>query len=170
MWRHLVRTLGNRNSAWLQVDDEFNFSDRGYSRQFFREDVGKFANDWNVLDAFEGGGIQRIHHKYLCFSITGNSGGVVNNLVGGVKKLDRLGATIKCGIVKFQPIHSQNEVYGGRLQNDGVSKEFNSFNFNDGFGHYLGGSALAYRGANNHRWVHLFQCEFMRQCKCFRHE
>src|SRR3954469_16548773 len=135
MWRHLVRTLGNRNSARLQVDDEFNFSDRGYSRQFFWEDVRKIANDWNVLDAFEGGGIQSIHHEYLCFSITGNSGGVVNNLAGGVKNLDRLGATIKCGIVKFQPIHSQNEVYGGRLQEDGRSKELNSFDFNGGVWH-----------------------------------
>src|SRR3954463_7023128 len=62
MWRHLVRTLGNRNSARLQVDDEFNFSDRGYSRQFFWEDVGKVANDRNALDAFEGGDIQSIHH------------------------------------------------------------------------------------------------------------
>src|SRR3954469_14579430 len=170
MWRHLVRTLGNRGGAGLQVDDKFDFSDRGYSRQFFWEDVGKIVNDRNVLDAFEGGGIQSIHHKYLCFSITDNSGGVINNLARGVKKLDRLGATIECGIVKFQPVHSQNEVYGGRHQDYGGSMEFNSFNFNDGFGHYLGGSALAYRGANNHRWVHLFQCEVMRQCKCFRQE
>jgi hypothetical protein len=53
MWRHLVRTLGNRGGAGLQVDDEFNFSDRGYSRQFFWEDVGKIANDRNVLNSFQ---------------------------------------------------------------------------------------------------------------------
>src|SRR3954465_10050446 len=45
MWRHLVRTLGNRNSAWLQVNDEFNISDRGYSGKFFWEDVRKITND-----------------------------------------------------------------------------------------------------------------------------
>src|SRR4051812_42237607 len=27
---------------------------------------------------------------------------------------------------------------------------------------------MAYRGANNHRWVHLFQREVMRQCECVR--
>src|SRR3954466_13228509 len=136
MWRHLVRTLGNRNSAWLQVDDEFNFSDRGYSRQFFREDVGKFANDRNVLDAFEGGGIQSIHHKDLHFSITGNSGGVVNNLAGGVKKLDRLGATIQCGIVSFQPIHVEDEVYGGGFQNVWSNHEFYPFDIDGEVGCY----------------------------------
>src|ERR1041385_7027137 len=41
------------------------------------------------------------------FSILGNSGGVVNNLAGGVKKSDRTGATIQCGIVNFQPIYSK---------------------------------------------------------------
>src|SRR3954470_4189076 len=110
MWRHLVRTLGNRDGAGLQVDDEFNFSGRGYSRQFFWEDVGKIANDWNILDSVKRCNIQSIHHIDLCFGIPGNSGGVVNNLVGGVKELDRLGATIECDIVEFQPIHSQNEV------------------------------------------------------------
>src|SRR4051812_5053155 len=68
----------------------------------------------------------------MCFSISSNSGGVVKNLTGGVKKLYRLGATIQCGIVNFQPIHSQNEVYGGGFQEDGGSKELNSFDFNDG--------------------------------------
>ena len=29
---HLIRTLGNGDDAGLQVDDEFNFSDRGYPR------------------------------------------------------------------------------------------------------------------------------------------
>src|SRR3954463_837126 len=167
MWQHLVRTLGNRGSTGLQVDDNLDFSDRGYSRQFFWEDVEKFTNNGYVLDSFKGGGIQRID---LCFGILRQVGGVVNNLTGGVKKLDRLGATIECGIMNLQPIHSQNEVYGGRLQNDGGSKEFNSFNFNGGFGHYLGGVAMAYRGADNHRWVHLFYREVMRQCKYFRHE
>src|SRR4051812_31188225 len=110
---HLVRTLSNRGGVGLQVDDKFDFSDRGYSWQFFAEDVGEITNDWNVLDSFEGRGIQSILHKYLRFSITGNSGGVVNNLAGGVKKLDRLGAIIQCGIVNFQPIHFEDEVYGG---------------------------------------------------------
>src|SRR3954466_8834534 len=48
---HLVRTLSNGNGAGLQVDNEFNFTDRGYSRQFFWEDMGKIANEWNVLDS-----------------------------------------------------------------------------------------------------------------------
>src|SRR3954470_17622849 len=39
--RHLIRTLGNRNGAGLQVDDEFNLLKRGYSWKFFSEDVGK---------------------------------------------------------------------------------------------------------------------------------
>src|SRR4051812_8599265 len=39
MWRHLVRTLGNRGGAGLQVDEEFNFFGWGYSQQFFWEDV-----------------------------------------------------------------------------------------------------------------------------------
>ena len=59
---------------------------------------------------------------------------MVNNLTRGVKKLDRLGATIECGIVKFQPIHSENEVYGGRLQNDWGNKEYNSFDFDGELG------------------------------------
>src|SRR3954470_12932490 len=49
MWRHLVRTLGNRGSVGLQVVDEFDFSGRGYSRQFLWEDVEKITNDWNFL-------------------------------------------------------------------------------------------------------------------------
>src|SRR3954462_8658413 len=48
--RHLIRALSNRDGVGLQVDDEFDLSDRGYSRQFFWEDIGKIANDWNVLD------------------------------------------------------------------------------------------------------------------------
>src|SRR3954464_10042997 len=91
-------------------------------------------------------------------------------LTGVLKELDRLGATIQRGIVNFQPIHSQDEVYGGRLQEDGGSKELNSLNFNGGVWHYHGGSALTYRGPNNHRWVHRFILEVMRKCKCFRHE
>src|ERR1041384_6111285 len=144
VWRHLIRTLGNRNGARLQVDDEFNLSDRGYSRQFFWEDVGKILNEWNLLNSFKRRDVQSIHHIDMCFSITGNPGGVVNNLTGGVKKLDRLGTTIQCGIVDFQPIHSQDEVYGGRLQNDGGHTEYNYFDFNSGIGHHHGGSALAY--------------------------
>ena len=62
--------------------------------------------------------------------------------------MDRLGATIECGIVHFQPIHSENEVYGGRLQNDWGNKEYNSFDFDGGIWHQLGGTALADRGAN----------------------
>ena len=54
MWRHLLRTLGNRNGARLQVDDKLDFSDRGYSRQFFWEDIEKFKNDGDVLDSFKG--------------------------------------------------------------------------------------------------------------------
>src|SRR3954467_14124066 len=38
---HLIWALGNRDGARLQVDDEFNFSDGGYPRQFFWEYVGK---------------------------------------------------------------------------------------------------------------------------------
>src|ERR1044071_1941089 len=49
--RHLIRTLGNRNGVGLQVDDEFDFTDRGYSQQFFWEDVEKISNDRNVLDS-----------------------------------------------------------------------------------------------------------------------
>src|SRR3954465_5024142 len=45
--RHLIRMLGNRNNAGLQVDDELNLPDRGYSRQFFWEDAGKISNDRN---------------------------------------------------------------------------------------------------------------------------
>src|SRR3954471_561495 len=52
--RHLIRTLGNRNCAGLQVNDEFNLSDRRYSRQFFWEDVGKISNDCNVLNSVQG--------------------------------------------------------------------------------------------------------------------
>src|SRR4051812_48049780 len=115
------------------------------------EDVGKISNDWNVLDSVQRGDIESIHHKDMRLSILGNSGGVVNNLTGGVKELDRLGATIQRGIVNFQPIHSQNEVYGGRFQEDGGNKEFNSFDLNGGVWHKHGGSALAYRGANHHR-------------------
>src|SRR3954471_18186067 len=100
------------------------------------------------------------------FSILGNLGGVVNNLTGGVKELDRLGATIQRGIVNFQPIHSQTEVYGGGFREDGGSKEFNSFNLNGGVWHKHGGSALAYRGVNHHRWFHRFILEVMRKCKC----
>ena len=79
------------------------------------------------LDPFKGGGIQSVQRIDLRFSILDSAGGVVNNLTGQVKKLDILGATIECGIVNFQPIHSQNEVYGGRFQEDGGNKEFNSF-------------------------------------------
>src|SRR3954466_6306920 len=50
---HLIGTLGNRDGVGLQVDDEFNLSDRGYSREFFWEDVGKITNDWNVLNPVE---------------------------------------------------------------------------------------------------------------------
>src|SRR3954468_22232123 len=152
--RHLIMTLGNRNGARLQVDDEFNLSERGYSRQFFWEDVGKILNDGNVLDPVQRGDIESIQHKDLRLSILGNSGGVVNNLTEGVKELDRLGATIKRGIVNFQPIHSQNEVYGGRFQEDGGNKEINSFDFDGGVWRYHGGSALTYRGANHHQWFH----------------
>src|SRR4051812_8745226 len=113
--RHLIRTLGNRNGPGLQVDDEFNLSEQGYSWQFFCEDVGKISNDWNVLNSIQRGDTESIHHKDLCFNILGNPGGVVNNLTGGVKELDRLGATIQRGIVNFEPIHPQNEVYGGEF-------------------------------------------------------
>ena len=54
----------------------------------------------------------------------GNLGGVVHYLAGGVKELDGFGATIKCVVVSFQPVHSQNEVYGGRLQNMWGNNEF----------------------------------------------
>src|SRR4051812_40288526 len=94
MGRHFVRALRSRGSARLQVDDELNISDRWYSRQFFGEDVGEIANDWNVLDSFKGGGIESIHRIDPRFGILGNTGGVVHNLAGGVKELDRLGATI----------------------------------------------------------------------------
>src|ERR1043165_1350535 len=67
MWRHLVRTLGNRCTTGLQVDDKLDFSDRGYSRQFFWEDVEKFTNNGYVLDAFKGGGIQGIQRIDLRF-------------------------------------------------------------------------------------------------------
>src|SRR3954471_920648 len=167
---HLIRTLGNRNGAGLHVDNEFNLSDRGYSRQFFWENVGKISNDGNILDSVQRGDIESIHHKDLRFNVTGDPGGVVNNLTGGVKELDRLGATIQGCIVNFQPIHSQDKVYGGRFQEDGGNKELNSFDFNDGVWHKHGGAALAYRGANHHRWFHRFILEVMRKCKCFRHE
>ena len=54
MWRHLVRTLGNRGSTGFQVDEKLDFSDRGYSWQFFWEDVEKFTNNRDVLDSFKG--------------------------------------------------------------------------------------------------------------------
>src|SRR3954470_23529281 len=49
--RHLIRTLGNRYGVGFQVDDKFNLSDRGYSRQFFWEDVGETSNDGNILNS-----------------------------------------------------------------------------------------------------------------------
>src|SRR3954468_9560379 len=55
MWWHLVRTLGNRCSTGFQVDDTLDFSNRGYSRQFFWEDVEKFTDNGDVLDSFKGG-------------------------------------------------------------------------------------------------------------------
>src|SRR4051812_9454907 len=82
----------------------------------------------------------KLRHSYiqcidLPFSILGNSSGVVNNLAGGVKELDGFGATIEGSIVNFQPIHSQNEVYGGRLQNDGGNKEYNPFDLTGDIGY-----------------------------------
>src|SRR3954469_16988892 len=49
--RHLIMALGKRNGAGFQVDDKFNLTDRGYSRQFFWEDTWKISNDGNVLNS-----------------------------------------------------------------------------------------------------------------------
>src|SRR3954467_6341717 len=114
---HLIWALGNRDGAGLQVDDEFNFPNRGYPRQFFWEYVGKITNDWDFLNPFERCDIQGIQSIYTSFGIHRHNGSVTHNRARRMKKLDDLGATIKCGIVGFQPIHAKDKVDGGGFQN-----------------------------------------------------
>src|ERR1041384_650755 len=124
---HLIRALGNRDGARLQVDDEFNFSDRGYPRQFFWEHVGKITNDWDFLNPFERCDIQGIQSIYTSFSIHRHNGSMTHNRARRMKELDDLGAIIKCGIVGFQPIHTQDKVNSGGFQNVWGEKELNPF-------------------------------------------
>ena len=56
-------------------------------------------------------------------------GGAAHHLTGRVKELDGLVATQDRGIMSFHPIHSENKVNGGRLQNEGGNKEFKFFDF-----------------------------------------
>ena len=53
MRRHLVGAFRNWSSAWFQVDDEFDSSNRGYSWKFFGKDILEITNDWNVLYALK---------------------------------------------------------------------------------------------------------------------
>ena len=98
---HLIGVLSNRGGSRLQVDDEFDSSNRGYSWKFFLKDIGKFANDWDTLDTLKRRNVQSIQSIYLSFGILDNVGGVVHYLARGVKESDDFATTIERGIVSL---------------------------------------------------------------------
>ena len=69
--------------------------------------------------------------------------------------------------MRFQPIHTQNEVDVRRLQDNGRGIEFQPFDFHGDINANQGGLTLSHGGFDQYRGVHLLTFNVVLVCKIF---